>query len=93
MQIEAFTYIDSQKQYPLSNYKKSIKTIIRFVDESSFDKDIKEKYLDIFFSQFTIHEITVLKYVVELDNEDELKMYFDKYSNLNTKDILRDSIL
>ncbi|OCS82269.1 putative phage abortive infection protein [Caryophanon tenue] len=81
-----------QSKYFLSNYIKSVRTIIRYIDLAKNIQN-KQDYLNIFFSQFTIHEITILYYFMELGNEKEMKKYFDKYSNLNTKDILQDAML
>lgn len=90
---KSFTSANHYLNFPLSNYIKSVRTIIRFLDDTNFENKTKNKYLNIFFSQFTIHEITVIKYFVELDNEDELRRYFEKYSSLNTKEVLQDSLI
>ncbi|MFJ7736915.1 putative phage abortive infection protein [Lysinibacillus sp. NPDC097287] len=89
----AFNIVNDQKKYPLSNYIKSVKTIIRLVDQSNFDFNSKNKYLNIFFSQFTLHEITIINYFIKLSEENELKAYFAKYDSLNTKEKLQDSII
>lgn len=89
----AFDSTNRELNFCLSNYIKSIKSIILFVDESNFEKAIKNKYLNIFFSQFTIHEISVINYFIELGEELDLKRYFLDYESLNTKDKLSDSIV
>ncbi|PIJ97873.1 putative phage abortive infection protein [Lysinibacillus sphaericus] len=90
---ECFLNANQLLNFPLSNYIKSVKTIIRFLDDTDFENKTKNKYLNIFFSQFTIHEITVIKYFIEMGHEDELRRYFEKYSSLNTKEVLQESLI
>ncbi|MGE8036808.1 putative phage abortive infection protein [Lysinibacillus sp. NPDC093692] len=90
---KSFVNVNEILNFPLSNYIKSVRTIIRFLDDTDFENTTKNKYLNIFFSQFTIHEITVIKYFIELGQEDELKRYFNRYSSLNTKEVLKDSLI
>lgn len=89
----AYNVCNKVSKYCLSNYIKSIKTIIRIVDAQTIDYDQKNRYLNIFFSQFTVYEITVIKYVLEFEKDAELNGYFSKYSSLNTKDILEEAII
>lgn len=91
--IKSFVNVNEILNFPLSNYIKSVRTIIRFLDDTDFENNTKNKYLNIFFSQFTIHEITVIKYFIELGQEDELRSYFNRYSSLNTKEVLKDSLI
>lgn len=85
-------------KYPLSHYIKSIKTIISLVNDNelsmnAFNQREKEKYLNIFFSQFSIHEITLIEYYIILGEDQELKKYFDDYGILGSKDILDKCII
>lgn len=89
----AFNIVNHQRKFPLSNYIKSVKTVIRFIDQSNFDFNSKEKYLNIFFSQFTLYEITIINYFIKLGEENELKAYFAKYDSLNTKEELQGAII
>ncbi|MGA3598593.1 putative phage abortive infection protein [Lysinibacillus agricola] len=90
---ESFENVNEVLNFPLSNYIKSVRTIIGFLDDTDFENKTKNKYLNIFFSQFTIHEITMIKYFIELGQEDELREYFNRYSSLNTKEVLQDSLI
>lgn len=89
----AFQMVNEYKRFTLSNYIKSVKTVINFVDNSGFDLVTKNKYLNIFFSQFTLHEITIINYFIKLGEDEDLKRYFNKYNVLGSKDKHYDSLI
>lgn len=88
----SFEVANRRSKYFILNYIESIKSIIKYVDKSGFVEN-KDDYLNIFISQFSMHEITIINYFREFSDTSVFKIYFDKYSSLGERKILKDSIL
>lgn len=85
---EAFEYEKHESKQLLSHYIKSVIAILSLIDDCELiNHDEKDNYIYLFFSQFTIYEITILVYYANLDGQTKLNSLFLKYDSIKNSDI------
>ena len=90
---EAFSSVREVEDYMLENYIKIIKMIIQFVDNcEDLIEGEKRTYVQIFISQLSMIETTMLSYYMKLDNDQELFDYQEKYLIISFNSIYKNSL-
>lgn len=91
--LKAFSENKEEENQLLSHYIKSIIAILNLIDSNdSISYHEKERYVSLFFSQFTIYEVTVVGYYAILDDLNILRDFMEKYNVTEKNEILPDAI-
>lgn len=91
--VNALENIKKEHNYILSHYIKSVTSILQLIHSNEIiDIEEKQKYMRLFFSQFTTHEMTIVVYYAILDNQADLQTLLKRYDAIKPEEVMSDAI-